>query len=124
MIWSAIASVSSDRILLPLFELGLAAAVAYTMFRAFRARARVKAGEISLNVERGEQSQHILSAVYYYGVFAVVFFIPLSVQTSHHKVLWSLFNTFAATYLCFFGGWSRLKIFELVTRFSKVQEWA
>jgi hypothetical protein len=71
---------------------------------------------IELSVKRGDVSWGYLATVYG-GFSAVVFAIPLAVESAKpYRIVLSVLNLAAALYLCFFNGWFRNKVIGMIGR--------
>jgi hypothetical protein len=76
----------------------------------------VSSASATLSVKRGDISWGYLAAVYG-GFSAVVFAIPLAVESAKpYRIILSVLNLSAALYLCFFNGWFRNKVIGLIGR--------
>jgi len=110
-----------DGIVFVLLQTALGALLLAAISPGLRAkwRARTTAGHAIPTVYRGNHSMNFLYIVY--GVATVVF--ALSIQVSEalvgYKVLLLVFDYLVLTYLFFFNGWFRNRLFTIQVRIEK-----
>ena len=113
---------SSDAVLFPALQVGLAAFALFTMLRNWYAVMTAGRGRTSLQVTRGEASMS-----FFYGTYAatngLLVAICLTTEVArNHRVLWAILDTVLVAYVCLFNPWFRNLLVGWAAKASKIEK--